>query len=379
MMKCIMGLAILMSCGFANAENQSDWPMFRGNPSLTGTAEGTLTNDLALLWTLKTGGAIHGSVVIQNGIGVVGSLDGKVYAFDSTSGELKWTFSTGEKEEIESTPLLLNKRVYVGGSNGILYCLGLRKGNEIWRYTCEDRILGGITYAPTKDGKGATIIMGSYDYNLHAVDAETGKGRWKYETENYINGTPAIDGRQTIFGGCDGVVHVVDLDSGLADHAILIESYMAGSAAVENKIAYIGHYGNQFIAVDLKTEKILWKYHFRDFPFFSSAAVGADYLVFGGRDKRLHAIDKKTGKQVWVLATKGRVDSSPLLVDHKIVIGSDDGRLYLVDYKTGKKLWSYELGQEIGTSPAYSDGKVYVGCEDGSVYAFVKKTDVKGK
>ena len=37
-----------------------------------------------------------------------------------------------------------------------------------------------------------------------------GKSLWKIETENYVNGTPAIQNGKIVFGGCDGMIRVVD-------------------------------------------------------------------------------------------------------------------------------------------------------------------------
>ena len=45
--------------------------------------------------------------------------------------------------------------------------------------------------------------MGSYDYNLHCVDATTGKGLWKYESDNFINGAAALYQGNAVFGGID--------------------------------------------------------------------------------------------------------------------------------------------------------------------------------
>ena len=84
-------------------------------------------------------------------------------------------------------------------------------------------------------------------------------------------------------------------------------------------------------------------------------------------------MEKATGKSVWVFGTRGKVDSSPVVVGDKVVVGSDDGRLYIVSLKDGSELWSYEIGQPVGSSPAVVDGKVIVGSEDGSVYCFGAK------
>ena len=68
-------------------------------------------------------------------------------------------------------------------------------------------------------------------------------------------------------------------------------------------------------------------------------------------------MNRADGQPVWSFATRGKVDSSPVVCGDKVVVGSDDGRLYVVSLDKGKELWSYEIGQPIESSPAVARGK----------------------
>ena len=92
--------------------------------------------------------------------------------------------------------------------------------------------------------------------------------------------------------------------------------------------------------------------------------------VVGGRDKRVHAIDRVTGKQVWTFATKQKVDSSPVICGDKVVVGSEDARIYILALADGKELWSYELGGGVVASPAVCGGRIVIGTDEGKVYCF---------
>ena len=151
----------------------------------------------------------------------------------------------------------------------------------------------------------------------------------------------------------------------------------AASVALADGRAYFGHYENQFLCADLKSGSNVWTFRDRQFPYFSSPAVTPERVVFGGRDKMLHCLNRADGRSVWSLATRGRVDSSPVVCGDKVVVGSDDGRVYLVRLSDGKELWSYEIGQPVGSSPAVADGKIVIGSDDGSVYCFGAKAEKK--
>jgi outer membrane protein assembly factor BamB len=260
--------------------------------------------------------------------------------------------------------------VVVGSSDGKLYALDAETGKPRWKYATEDKILGGANAAPAPGGRGTWIVVGSYDDRVHCVDAATGKAVWTFETENYINGTPAVADGQVIFGGCDGILHILRLADGKPIRAIPAGEYIAGSVTVDGRYAYLGHYGNAVICADLTTGKIVWTYRERAFPYFSTPAAASDRIVIGGRDRQLHCISRRDGKGLWVFRTRGKVDSSPVICDGKVIVGSEDGRVYLVSLADGKELWSYLIGKPVMSSPTIADGLVLIGADDGMVYAF---------
>lgn len=353
------------------AQFDGSWPMFHGSQGLLGRAEGSLADSLTLLWRFKTGYEVKSSAAIEGGRVFIGSSDDHIYALDLRTGEKLWSYKTDG--EIEATPCVVDGRVFVGSSDDFLYALDAETGELIWRYETEGRILGSANWTRSPDGQSTWIVVGSYDNRLHCVDAETGEPVWVYETDNYVNGSPAVDQGHCVFGGCDAMIHVVSLAEGSRVAQIDSGSYIAASAAFIDGQVYVGNYQNVFLRADVGTGKIVWQYTESDAPFFSSPAVGEQFVVVGGRDRLVHCLRRDTGKQVWTFKTLDEVNSSPVICGDKVVVGSDDGRLYLLRLADGKKLWSYEIGRPITSSPAVAGGLVVVGCDDGYVYAFGPK------
>src|SRR5690606_1571982 len=126
----------------------------------------------------------------------------------------------------------------------------------------------------------------------------------------------------------------------------------------------------EVLAVDLAGKKILWRYEHPDrkFPFYSSAAISADRLFIGGRDKMLHALDLKTGKSLWTVMTRARIDSSPVVVGNQVYVGSGDGKPYVVDAASGKTTFEFEAGGPLSASPAVVNGKLVIGSSDGQLF-----------
>jgi eukaryotic-like serine/threonine-protein kinase len=364
----IRGLLLLAASLSLSAQaGSATWPMFRGNPALTGVSDAALPSRLKLAWSFKTQGPVKSSAAIANGKVFIGSNDGHLYAFDSKSGSNLWRFKT--EGPVESSPLVLNNMVYIGSSDGALYAVNM-DGKQVWKYVTGDKILASPNFVNVNNS--ARIVIGGYDYKLHCLDAATGKSNWVYETGNYINGSPAVFDGKTVFGGCDALLHVLSLADGQKVKEVEAGAYIAASVAIKGPRAYVGHYENEFLCIDLEKGTNAWTYRDKNFAYFSSPAVTEDKVIFGGRDKKVHCVNLADGKQAWTFATRGKVDSSPAVCGDKVIVGSDDGRLYVLNLKSGKETWSYEIGPPVASSPAVIDGTVIVGADDGGVYAFTE-------
>jgi outer membrane protein assembly factor BamB len=115
---------------------------------------------------------------------------------------------------------------------------------------------------------------------------------------------------------------------------------------------------------------LLWSYDGGRHAFFSSPAITAERVLFGGRDKQLHCARLSDGKPLWTFMTRRKVDGSPVVCGDKVVFGSGDGRVYMLRLADGEQVWSYEIGRSIFSSPAVADGVLITASLDGSVYAF---------
>ena len=131
-----------------------------------------------------------------------------------------------------------------------------------------------------------------------------------------------------------------------------------------------GTFENKVIGIDMKARKVMWSYRHpeRLFPYYSSAAIGQGRVVLGGRDKMVHALDAKTGKERWTFMTNARVESSPAIVGNRVFVGSTDGRLYQLDLLKGGKLSEFDAGAAITASPAIGERPGDFGTHDGRLY-----------
>jgi len=351
----------------------AEWAIFRGDRGLTGRAVEDCPEEPELLWSFSVGQPIASSPVVAGGRVFFGADDGGLHCLALADGAERWSFQT--EDMVEAPPLVVGGRVFVGSSDGWFYAVDAESGSLLWKHETGAQILGSANWLPAREDRPLRVVVGSYDASLYCFEADGGKLLWTHATEDRLNGAPAVAGERIMIGGCDTVLHVVSGQDGrkLGEVPMGEACHIAASVGVLDDRVYLGHYGNEFVCVDLKTEAIVWRYASSSQPFFSPPAIGAKVVLFGGRDKRVHCLDRETGEPLWTFPTRRKVDSAPLLAGDKVVVASGDGRLRILSVKDGRELWSYDIGRPIYSSPALSDGKLLIGAADGRLYAFGDK------
>ncbi len=350
-----------------SAQESGSWPIFRGDPELRGVSYARLPASPVLLWTYRAADGIKASPVVSKGIIITASVRGTVYALN-LQGELLWEFESGNS--IEAPALIHNTTVYIGNLDGTLFALDLQSGRELWYYKTGGQIMGSPNIH--RSGSDLSLIVGSYDYFLHCVDALTGKLRWRYESDNFIHSTAAISGGMAVFGGCDGFLHMVEITSGRLKSKTDIATYIASSASTGNGYAYIGDYDGQFTGVSLNDNKVVWRFtnESSQLPFIGSPSLYRNYIIAGGRDRHVYCLNRYSGELIWKFNTGSRVDASPVIIGEKVLVVNMRGDFLILDFQTGKPSWSYELGSPVSANPALIDNRIIIAADDGRIYCF---------
>jgi outer membrane protein assembly factor BamB len=356
-MRLVALLTIAVSC-------QADWVQFRGNPQLTGVTSANPAKTLRVAWTYEAGDAVESSAAIAGGSVYVGAGTGELLAIDMQTGKLRWKYKAGESIG-ESSPAIANGVVYIGDLDGAIHAVNATDGKSRWTLKTGAEIKSSPVVVSGK------VLIGSYDGNLYGVDAASGKLAWQYKTRAQVHATPAVTNGLAFISGCDGILRAIRVADGQQAYEVEIGSYTGASPALEGQNAYFGTFDNEVVAASLQRRKIIWRYEHpeRKFPFYATAAVWNGKVYSGGRDKMMHALDARSGKELWSFMTKARIDSSPALTqDGRLWFGSNDGNFYVLDANTGKEVWKFTAGAPISASPAIDGERVVIGDQDGRIY-----------
>ncbi|MCB1094308.1 MAG: PQQ-binding-like beta-propeller repeat protein [Verrucomicrobiae bacterium] len=346
------------------------WTVFRGAPDLTGVVDAKITLPLELRWQVKTEDPILASPVSDGEHVFIGDGDGNFLCLALKDGAEIWRAKIDAT--IEGTACIIGDLVVVGGTDGFVYAYEKKSGTQAWKFETLGEIVGGINTFTRQaaDGNVPCAVFGSHDNKLYCIDACDGTEQWSVETGYYVNGTPSVAGDKISFGGCDGFIYINNAQTGEEVGKFELGSYISNSIIIKNDTAYVAHYDNRVEAYSIADGKKIWSFEERSFPYYASPAVTESMVIAPGQGKRVYAIDRKTGEEVWNFRTAGSSDSSPVVAGGYVIFGADDGILYFLNEKTGEEAWRYEIGDEIKSSPALVRDSLIIGASDGRVYAF---------
>ena len=357
----VVCLAVSVMAQDTPADN---WSQFRGNHSLTGVSQSSVSWSLKQLWTYEAGESIESSAAIVGGTVFVGSQKGELVALSLENGSVYWKFATGSPIG-ESSPAYDGGVVYIGDLGGWINALSARDGKKLWAFKTN----GEIKSSPVVIGD--RVLIGSYDENLYCLSARNGSLIWKFKTNGPVHSTPGIANGMAFIAGCDELFRAIRISDGKEVFNVSSGAYTGASPALRGGAAFYGTFDNEVLGVNLDERKIAWRYEHpvRKFPFYSSAAVTPTQIVIGGRDKMVHGLTI-AGKAGWTFATRARVESSPAIAGGRVFVGSNDGRFYVLNLDTGAKLWEFDAGAPLSASPAIANGRIVIGSQDGRLFCF---------
>jgi eukaryotic-like serine/threonine-protein kinase len=168
-----------------------------------------------LKWKFQTGDVVHASPAIVDGKVYIGSWDSYFYALDAASGKVIWRFKTGEDNDIhnqvgiQSSATVFNGIVYFGCRDSKLYALDAETGKQRWMFFNHGSWV--ITSPVVHDGK--VFFATSDTATLYALDAQTGAPDFSLKFHWVIFSSPAIAGSTLYVAGQDGILTAVDLET----------------------------------------------------------------------------------------------------------------------------------------------------------------------
>jgi outer membrane protein assembly factor BamB/tRNA A-37 threonylcarbamoyl transferase component Bud32 len=318
-------------------------------------------NGLKPLWTFTCEDEIRSSPIQHDGKIYIGSYDHNIYALNLANGEFQWKYPTDGG--VTTRPAAFDDNIYFGSEDNRLHAVNARTGKLVWTYYTENRVRSSPRIAENH------VFFGSDDRFIHAVNILTGRATWKCETAAPVRSTPFVT-NEYVYAGCEsGEFYCIDF-SGDLKWRFKAKLAITSSPIAADGVVYFGSLDSSLYALDGRAGWVIWRFRMGK-GSISSPHLAENILFIGAADGFIYAVDTRTSKEVWRFRTDHQVSGSPVVYKDSLYCGSADGFLYCLEYRTGRLRWKFKTQGAITSAPLVYDDVVYVGSTDHILYALL--------
>lgn len=289
--------------------------------------------------------------------------------FDKDEGrsegrEPLWVYKC--EDEIRGSPTVVDGMLYVGSYDHDLHALNANNGDLVWRFHTD----GGIVTKPLPvEGQ---LVFGSEDGKLYSVAPKTGFKNWEYKTEGPIRCSPNKAEGHVYFGSDDRKMYAYNLGIQAISWTVKNEGPVRSTPFLSISNLFYGTEANEFLCVDYRG-KVEWHIYTKK-AVTSSSVVKDGIVYFSSLDGFLYALDARTGWVFWRYRMEKGSISSPAINGDYIYVGSVDGNIYCIEKSRAQEVWRYKTGYQVTASPVIKNDILYCGSVDGQFYALDAKT-----
>jgi outer membrane protein assembly factor BamB len=347
-----------------------------------------------------------------------------------------WTTSIGEgggyRRKITARPVIAAGRVYVMDSGAVVSAHDLRTGGQLWRFATlaenddSTNVGGGIA------ADGGTLYAVNGLAEVLALDAATGKPRWRKTIPTSARAAPTIADGRLYFPTLDDQLLALSASDGSriwsyqaaqADTSVLglpspayadgllvagfgsgdLACLRAGSGSVswtdslasvrgrtslidisairalpaiaDGRVYAIG-LGGLLVSLDLRSGRRLWE---RDIGSGEAPWVAGNWLFVLSSDQQIMAVHRDDGAIAWVTQLPRWENPEkqedpirwigPALAGDRLVLAGSNREAIAVSPYTGKILGTQKLSGAASVPPVVADRTVFVVTDDGALLA----------
>lgn len=232
----------------------------------------------------------------------------------------------------------------------------------VWTYSSAANVIS----TPVESSNNNLIVFGNQNGKIEALDEETGKPRWSYQTNGPIFSSPAEVNGEIAFGSADGFIYYLN-DKGKLLWKLKTGAPVLGSPLIDNYMIYVGGSDHHFRAISIEGKQVMFEYDSLKGPVTSKPVLYNNILLFGAWDTYLYAYDLNSRQLKWKWSNGSSVINYspaaciPVVHDDVVYIVAPDRYLTAIDINTGKTLWRTNeaaVRESIGIS---ADGKFIYG------------------
>ena len=392
-------IPVLMWSAFA-VQAGDDWPQFLG-PNRNGISAATGLLDSwpdggpKEIWRVKGGVGMSGIAIADGHLCTLVQRDGQQWlvALDPASGKQHWQtsiapeYKNAQGDGPRATPTIAGQRVYVYTGQGILTCVNINNGSQVWSHDAVSELGGkiaeyGMASSPLIVANLVVVSAGAPKACLAAYNANSGQRVWTGGDDPGGYSSPAllkIGGREQIvaFTGASAIGLAPDSGEVLWRYPYETEYYCntASPIAVDGNVLLSSGENHGSVLLKLKSNgqkfdvEEVWssqgtrsvlRSEWQTPVLLENKLYGLDNAGSAGPITNLTCLDAGTGKQLWQQPRFGK--SNMIAADGKLFFTSMAGELIVVraSPKGFEEIGRKQVSGPTRQAPALVDGRLYL-------------------
>ncbi|MCC6146637.1 MAG: PQQ-binding-like beta-propeller repeat protein [Anaerolineaceae bacterium] len=294
-----------------------------------------------------------------------------VFAVNLSNGNMIWKYpdKADSQRNYYAPPQIADGQVLVGDYLDALHSLNLENGTEKWKFdTTNSRFISSVKVEQD------TILASGSDGYLYALDLQGGI-RWKFKTGAANWAKPASDSETVYLPSMDHYLYGIDLKSGKEIWKTNLGGAVIAGLTLNSDNLYVGTLANEMLAVGKKDGKIVWRFG-TDSAVWAIPVLKDGVLYFGDKASTIYALNADNASVAWRLSeVGGPIVGSAAVIEKGLVFPTEDGKLVAVD-GNGQRLWEKQINGKLYSSLVVAEDRIVAGVNDGD--AVLKAFDFNG-
>lgn len=296
---------------------------------------------------------VVGDSVLVAAAHVNSTTEGVLYSLRRDDGQLLWSFSDeGRMKQVLSSPCYSNGRIYIGEGFHTnecckLYCISAANGQKLWDFETKSHT---ESTPRVVDGR---VFFGAGDDGLYCLNSLTGESLWHFEGP-HVDNCPAYSQHRVYAGSGYGAFEVfcVDSTNGRPIWRVPVDVASFASATVTGDNVFFG-LGNgtlfergerpsgALLCLDCETGDIKWRFDLADAVHSKPAVIG-QHVVIVSRDHYCYCFQTKDGQLQWKRYLGSPAVAGPVVsgvadggAQDALYVLACDGTLFCLNTATG--------------------------------------------
>ena len=286
------------------------------------------------LWQKKISkSGLSSGVEAKDGLVIVGSQKGQLFALDQATGEQKWSVQlTGA---LLAPSLIHAGRVITVANDGTVFAHEAETGKQAWTYSLPNVQFSLRGQAAPVALDQRNVLIASANAYIYAIDA--------------LTGAPRMQRRMAVSDGRSDIQRLIDID---------------GEPSVAGQFLVTSSFQGQVTAMDLASQQVIWS---EDASSTQRPEVAGNGVFVAQNDGKITAYEITTCQKLWENdQLMNRQLSNPVMFGQNLIVGDMGGVLHMIDPSSGTIVGRAKTSGDVRTLRVI-DSQLFVSTRKGAM------------